>query len=216
MDMPTKAHHEADPLLNKRRENAVLGARKLWGFLVDIIDPSLLAALRNKDRVQSDMENMCDAVTELIVGLREVAMGTSSNITLRLATLHKLMTMKCDIDTDPQVYLDKFLVLKSHIDLADPKNPLSAMPEYAAIVAGNGLQTSIIGAQLLEKSVQRRDASKFAGTHYGFHKIIGAKKTNRHRGSRHATNNQEGGQQTRLRVLLETWQDRDGSLNFSG
>ena len=56
-------------------------ARKLRRFLVDIIDPSLLAALRNKGRVQSDMENMCGAVTELIVGLREVAMGTSSNIT---------------------------------------------------------------------------------------------------------------------------------------
>ena len=40
--LPTKAQHEADPLLNKRRENAVLGARKLWGFLVDTIDPSLL------------------------------------------------------------------------------------------------------------------------------------------------------------------------------
>ena len=59
--------------------------------------------------------------------------------------------MKCDVNTAPQVYLDKFLVLKSHIDLADLKNPLSAMPEYAAMVAVNSLQTIIIGAQLLEK-----------------------------------------------------------------
>jgi len=71
--VPTKAQHEADPLLNKRRENAALGARKLWGFLVDIIDPSLFVARRNKGRVKSDVDNISDAVTELIVGLREVA-----------------------------------------------------------------------------------------------------------------------------------------------
>jgi len=53
--VPTKAQHEADPLLNKRRENAVLGARKLWDFLVDIIEPSLLVALRNNDRVLSPL-----------------------------------------------------------------------------------------------------------------------------------------------------------------
>jgi len=53
--------------------NAVLGARELWGFLLDIIEPSLLAVLRNKDRVKSNVENTCDAVAALIVGLREVA-----------------------------------------------------------------------------------------------------------------------------------------------
>jgi len=58
-----------NPLLNKRRENAELGLRNLWGFLVDIIDPSLVAALRNTGRVTSDVDNMCDAVTELIVNL---------------------------------------------------------------------------------------------------------------------------------------------------
>jgi hypothetical protein len=148
---PTEAQGKADPLLYKLREHAVIGARKLWGFLVDLLEPSLAAALRNKGAIDSEANDMCDAVAKLVSGLREVAMGTSSNITLRLATLHKLMSMRCDVGTDPQVYLDQFLLLKSHIDLSDPKNMLSASPEYAAMIAVNGLQTSIIGAQLLEK-----------------------------------------------------------------
>jgi len=148
---PTEAEGKADPLLYKMREQAVLGARKLWGFLVDLLEPSLAAALRNRGAIDSEATDMTNAVAKLVNGLREVAMGTSANITLRLATLHRLMSMKCDVGTDPQVYLDQFLLLKSHIDLSDPKNMLSASPEYAAMIAVNGLQTSIIGAQLMEK-----------------------------------------------------------------
>jgi len=97
----------------------VLGARKVWGFLIDLLEPSLAAALRNKGAVDSESSDTCGAVSKLVQGLREVAMGTSSNITLRLSTLHKIMSMKCDITTDPQVYLDKFTLLKSRIDLVE-------------------------------------------------------------------------------------------------
>jgi len=33
--------------------HAVIGARKQWGFLVDLLDPSLAAALRNKGAIDS-------------------------------------------------------------------------------------------------------------------------------------------------------------------
>ncbi len=45
--VPTEAQSKADPLLNKLREHAVVGTRKLWGFLLDLLEPSLAAALRN-------------------------------------------------------------------------------------------------------------------------------------------------------------------------
>ncbi len=65
---------------------------------------------------------MCDAVSKLIIGLREIAIGKASNVTLKLATLHKLMGMKCEANMDPQVFLDQFILLKTHIDLSYPRN----------------------------------------------------------------------------------------------
>ncbi len=149
--VPTEAQSKADPLLNKLREHAVVGARKLWGFLIDLLEPSLAAALRNKGVIEFESDNMCDAVSKLVIGLRDIAIGNASNITLKLATLHRLMGMKCEANTDPQVFLDQFLLLKTHIDLSDPRNMLSTSPEHAVMIAVNGLQTSIIGPQLLEK-----------------------------------------------------------------
>jgi len=40
---------------------------------------------------------MIEAVSKLVLALREIASGTSSNVTMQNATLHKLMTMKCDL-----------------------------------------------------------------------------------------------------------------------
>jgi len=148
---PTAEEAKADPLINKLREDAVLKARRLWGFLVDLLDPSLAATLRNKGAIDGDSDDMVEAVSKLVTALKQIATGTSSNITLRLATLHKLTGMKCDINTDPQVFLDRFLLLKSHIEISDPGNIFVKAPEFAVMTAVNGMQTSIIGAQLLER-----------------------------------------------------------------
>lgn len=49
------------------------------------------------------------------------------------------------------MFLSQFILLKSHIDISDPDNMFNTSPRHAATTAANGLQSSIIGTQLIEK-----------------------------------------------------------------
>ena len=94
----TEAQDKADPTLNKKRMEVSSNIRKLWGFLVGHLHPTLDATLRNKGVIKSKNNgDMIEALSKLVLALREIASGTSSNVTMQNATLHKLMTMKCDL-----------------------------------------------------------------------------------------------------------------------